>query len=74
MLLRVQLPSGEYGTHAFAPTAPVSRVVQWAQHRLGRAARLTVVDPVRRRALDPARTLAWHGVGAAQLVRVLCVD
>ena len=70
--LRIQLYSGDYGTHAFAPTALVSDIVRWAQHRLQCTTPMTVFDPIRKRALDPARTLAWHGVGAAQLVRVLC--
>ena len=72
--LRIQLYTGDSGTHAFAPTALVSDIVRWAQHRLQRTTPMTVFDPIRKRALDPARTLAWHGLGAAQVVRVLCAD
>ena len=72
--LRIQLHTGDSGTHAFAPTAPVSDIILWAQHRLQRTTPMTVFDPIGKRALDPARTLAWHGLGAAQVVRVLCDD
>ena len=70
VLLRVQLPGGEYQNRAFAPTAPVADIEQWAQHRAQRAAPVTVFDPLHSRRLVPEHTLAWYGIGSPQVVRV----
>ncbi len=69
VLLRVQLPTGEYQNRAFAPTATVLEIEQWVQHHARRATPVTVFDPLRSRRLDPRYTLAWYGIGSPQVVR-----